>query len=177
MFGVYLLISDFLAQSQQTLAKKITQLTIQFRLKNLTHFTNLNSLNIAKSILPHHSQKPYSLYKFSSKYVSGWRQKKHLHCTISRHPRTAFSKQLKSKYLRIHVNHSQATFVPETWQAFMWWEGGGLNSFLKVACCLGFFKFFILIEIFGNSTIFQHFNTFINSLETLKFSRQFELQG
>ena len=37
-------------------------------------------------------------------------------------------------------------------------------------------KFFILIEIFGISAIFHHFDTSINSIETLKFLRQFELQ-
>ena len=34
------------------LAKKITHFTIQFRSKNLTHFTNLNSLNITKKYTP-----------------------------------------------------------------------------------------------------------------------------
>ena len=37
-------------------------------------------------------------------------------------------------------------------------------------------QFFILIYFFLNSTIFQHDNTFINSFETLIFSRQFGLQ-
>ena len=37
---------------------------------------NLSSLNIIKNILPQHSQK----------HVSGWCQKKQLHCTISRCP-------------------------------------------------------------------------------------------
>ena len=45
-------------------------------LKNLTHFTNLNSLNMIKNILLRYSQKRYSLYKFSSKHDSGWCQKK-----------------------------------------------------------------------------------------------------
>ena len=60
------------------LAKKITQFTIEFLSKNLTHFTSLNSLNIVKNILSQHRQKPYSLYKFSSKHVSGWCQKKNI---------------------------------------------------------------------------------------------------
>ena len=33
-----------------------------------------------------------------------------------------------------------------------------------------------LIEIFGNATTFHHFETSINSIETLSFFRQFELQ-
>ena len=36
------------SQSQQKLTKKITHFTIQFHSKHLTHFTNLNSLNIVK---------------------------------------------------------------------------------------------------------------------------------
>ena len=38
-------------------------------------------------------------------------------------------------------------------------------------------QFFILIEIFENSTISQHLDTSIYNMKTLKFSRQFELQG
>ena len=36
------------SQSQQKLAKKMTYFTTKFRSKNLTHFTNLNSLDIEK---------------------------------------------------------------------------------------------------------------------------------
>ena len=31
--------------------------------------------------------------------------------------------------------------------------------------------------VFGNSTFFQHFNTSIYGIKTLKFSRQFGLEG
>ena len=41
-----------------------------------THFMNLNSLDIEKNMLLQHSQKPFWLYKFSSKHVSVWCQKK-----------------------------------------------------------------------------------------------------
>ena len=70
---VYLLISDILVkfQSQRKLATIITHFTIQFYLKNTARFMNVNSLNIMKNIIPQHNQKPYSLYKFSSKPVSG----------------------------------------------------------------------------------------------------------
>ena len=68
IFGVYLLISDFL--SEHNLAKKVTHFTMQFRSKNLTHFTNLYLLNIIKKILPQHSQK----------HVSGWYQEQKLCC-------------------------------------------------------------------------------------------------
>ena len=46
--------------------------------KNFTYFTKLNSLNIIKSILLEHSQK----------HVSCWCQKKKIHCTISRRPKS-----------------------------------------------------------------------------------------
>ena len=88
-------------QSWQKVAKKDHSFYNTVLLK--IHFMNLNSLNIVKKIPPQHSQRPYSLYKFSSKHVSGWRQKKHLHCTISRRRRTAFLKHLESKCLYIPV--------------------------------------------------------------------------
>ena len=55
-----------------------------------------------------------------------------------------------------------------------------LNNFLKVACCLtlqNVLQFFILIEIFGNSTIFEHFDISVYNIKTLKLSRQSGLQG
>ena len=63
------------SQSQQNLAKKVTYFTIQFRSKNLTHFTNFNSLDIEKNMLSQHSQKPFSLYKCSSKPLVGVKKK------------------------------------------------------------------------------------------------------
>ena len=77
------------SQSQQRLVKKIIHFTIQFRSKNLTYFTNLNSLHIENNMLPRYYQKSFSFYKFSSKHISVWCHKKHLHCTISWRSRTA----------------------------------------------------------------------------------------
>ena len=62
---------------------------------------NLNSLDIENDMLSQHSQKPFWLYKFSSKHVSVWCQKKHLHCIISWRPRTAFLKHFDSKFSHI----------------------------------------------------------------------------
>ena len=102
------------SQSQQKLAKKITHFTIQFRSKNLTHFTNLNSLDIENNMLLQHSQKPFWLYKFSGSHVSVWCQKKYLHCTLSWRPRTAFLKNFESKCLYISIYLPIKVFVPET---------------------------------------------------------------
>ena len=92
------------SESQQTLTNKIIHFTIQFCSNNLTYFTNFNSLNILKDILPQDTQK----------HNSSWCQKNHLHCTISRRPRTALSEHLESKCLYIPVNLRSKIFVPET---------------------------------------------------------------
>ena len=117
IFGVYLLISDFPAgyfKVNKRLAKKFNHFAINFCSKNLTHFTNLNFLRIAKNVLPQHSHNPYSLYKFSNKHVSGWCQKKHFYCIISRLPRTALLKYLESKCLYIPLNLQKKIFVTDT---------------------------------------------------------------
>ena len=105
-------ISSRKSQSQQNLAKKITHFTIQFRSKNLTHFTNLNSIDIENNMLLQHSQKPFWLYKFFSNYVAVWCQKKHLHCSPSWRPKTAFLKYFQSKCLHISAYLRKKIFVP-----------------------------------------------------------------
>ena len=57
------------SQSQQNLAK-VSHFTIRFHSKHLTYFLNPKSLDIDNKMLPKHNQKPFSLYKFSSKRVS-----------------------------------------------------------------------------------------------------------
>ena len=76
-------------QSQQ----KLANFTIQFCSKNLTHFMNFSSLDIENNMLPHHNEKPFSLYKFSSQSLSVWCQKKHFPCNISWRPTTALLKR------------------------------------------------------------------------------------
>ena len=89
------------SQSQQKLAKKVTHFTIQFRSKNIPHFTNLST-----------AKNPNSLYKFCSKYVFGLCQKKHLHCTISRRPRTAFLKHFQTSEILLFMS-VQKLYGPE----------------------------------------------------------------
>ena len=91
------------SQSQQKLLIKITYFAIQVCSKHLTHFTNLNSLDIENNMLPKHCQKYFWLYKFLKKHVSVWCQKKHLDCTISWNTRTEFLKHFESKCLYISV--------------------------------------------------------------------------
>ena len=102
------------SESQRKLAKKITHFIIQFCLKNLIHFTNLNSLDIKNNMLPQYSQKRFWIYIFSSKPVSVWYQKKNLQWVICGRPRTAFLKHFESKCLHISAYSRKKTFVPET---------------------------------------------------------------
>ena len=64
------------SQSQQKLTRNITHFTIYFRSKNLSHFMNLNLLDVENNTPPQCIQKPFWLYKFSSKKVSVRFQKK-----------------------------------------------------------------------------------------------------
>ena len=53
----------------------MTYFAIQFRSKNFTDVTNLNSFEIEDNMLPKHRQNTFSVCKFSSKHVSLWGQK------------------------------------------------------------------------------------------------------
>ena len=55
-------------------------------------------------------------YKFCSKHVSVWCQKKHLHCTISGRPRTALFKNFKSKclYISVYISPRKCLFQRHT---------------------------------------------------------------
>ena len=68
IFGVSQLISDFLVEFSKP--TKTSKKGTSPSSRNLTHFTNLNSLSIIKHTLPQHSQK----------HTSGWFQKKNI-CT------------------------------------------------------------------------------------------------
>ena len=52
------------SKSQQKLAIKITHFTIYFFSKQLTHFTNLNSLDAENNMLPQHSENHFWFRNF-----------------------------------------------------------------------------------------------------------------
>ena len=106
-------ISQKKVQSQQILLIKITYFVIHLCSKHLTHFMNLNWLDNENNMVPKYCQKSSSLYKFFRKHVSAWCQEKHLHCTISWHPRTVFLKQFESKCLCISVYLIKKINVPK----------------------------------------------------------------
>ena len=140
-----------------------------------THFMNLNSLDIEKNMLLQHSQKPFWLYKFSSKHVSVWCQKKHLHCTISWRPRTAFLKHFESKCLYISVYLRKKIFVPDAFQILFQKfylvggrVGGRLNNFLQAAYCLDLVNCFTIFNFYWNFWKFNHFSHFDTSICGIK---------
>ena len=94
IFGIYPLISDILAESLK--ANKNWQKddsfykTVSLKKPHLFYETQLTKQ--CKKYTPTIQVRTHSLHKFSSKHVSGWFQEIPLPCTISRPPRTAFSK-------------------------------------------------------------------------------------
>ena len=102
------------SQNQKILGKKFTNFIIQFCSKNLTHFMNLNSHDIENNMLSQHSQKPFSLCKFSSQNICVWCRKKHLHCIFSWRPSTSLLKNYESKCLYISVYLHKNISVPDT---------------------------------------------------------------
>ena len=153
------------SQTQQKLAKKISHFTIQFRSKNVTDPTNLDSIGIENNMFSQYSQKSFWHYKFSSKDASAWYQRKHLHCIISWRSRTAFLKYFESKCLHISV-YLRNNFFFQRRSNILSDESGLLG---RGAGCVGWIiswrrlvvwvsknvlQFFILIKSFENSTIF-----------------------
>ena len=138
--------------------KKITYFTIQFRLKKLIHFRNLNSFEIKNNMLPKHSQKTFSVYKFSSKHVSLWCQKKHLHCTIFWRSRTTSLKHFKSK-MSVYISLSKFLFQRRS-KILPGGMGdwGSLNNFFKAARCLGALKCFPIFHFNWNFAKFNYFS-------------------
>ena len=151
------------SQRQQKLAKKVTNFTIHFRSK-VSHEPQLTWR--WKQDAPLTQPKLFLTLKFFSKHVSVLCQKKHLHCITSWRP----GKRVVMFYL---VGGAGG-------RGWFGWIGVTQNDFLKVTRCLGLVKCFTisyLIEIFRNSSIFQHLKTRIYSNKTLKLSRQLRLQG
>ena len=94
MYIISFFIPEFVAENlKANKNQRKRSLILQYSFAQKTpHFTNLNSFEIENNILPKHSQKNFSVYKFSKKHVSISSQKKYLHCTISWRPRTTFLK-------------------------------------------------------------------------------------
>ena len=120
----------------------VTQFATQFYSKNLTYFEPQLTV---KNILLQLSQK--TTY-FTKNVLVGVR-KKHLHCTFSRRPRTAFSKYWESKCRCIPVCLHKKLL-----------SGGGPNNFLKEARCLGLVKCFKIFHLNRNFGKFNYISAF-----------------
>ena len=113
--------------------KKITYFTIQFRLKKLIHFRNLNSFEIKNNMLPKHSQKTFSVYKFSSKHVSICCQKKNLHALFPDVQELLSRRTLKENvYIFLHISLRKVLFRRRSKiLSGGMWGGGKLKNFLR----------------------------------------------
>ena len=133
-------------------------------------------------MLPKHSQKIFSFLKFS---------RKKCFCLVSEKT-FALHHFLtpKNYFLEALWKQMSVYFCKPPWENVCYKDvakfyllvcgvGRGWIIFLKrlaVWVSWNDLQFFKLIEIFRSSTIFQYFDTFNNSIEALKFSRQFGLQ-
>ena len=93
-------------------------------------------------------------------------------------PKTAFLKHFESKcsFIFVYLRKKRRSKILSDGV----WVGEKLNNFIKTArfwASQNVLQFFILIEIFVDSTIFQHFDASIYSIKTMKFSRHFGLRG
>ena len=141
------------SQSQQKLAKKVTHFTIQFRSKNLTHFTKLNSLDIENNMLPQHSQK---LSWLSWKTFG-------LHHFLT--PKNCILVELWKQMSVSFCISLQENFCSKDVVRFCLMKGGlgtgeRLNNFLKAACCLGLMKCFTIFHFNWLFLKIKHFSAF-----------------
>ena len=152
------------SQSQQKLAKKITHFTIQFRSKNLTHFTNLNSLDIENNMLSQHSQKPFWLYKFSANmFLFGVRKNICTPPFLDAQELHSWSTLKANVCIFLYISLRNLLFQRRS-KVFSGksWDGGrevargreGGLRWLAASALQNVLQFFILIDIFENSTIF-----------------------
>ena len=118
---ISLFIPEFVAENlkanKNQQKRSLTLFTIQFRAKNLTYFRNLNSFEIENIILLKHSQKNFD------KHVSVSCQKKHLHCTISWHPRFTFLKA--SIWIFVYTSLRNFCFKDSRFYLVLWGVGEG----------------------------------------------------
>ena len=137
MPGVYLIISDFLAESLKASKKwQKRSLILQY---------------IVKRILLQHSQKTYLLYKLSSKHVSGWFHRKNICITPFLDAQEPHSRSTwKANICRIIYIPVRKFLLRRCRQLL---SGRELNDFLNTAHCLGLVKSFKLF--YFNTTIFH----------------------
>ena len=128
------------------------------------------------------SQKSFWLYKFSNNYVSIWCQKKIYTAPFLDSQELHSWNTLKANvFIFLYISVRKCLLQRRSKILYGWrLVVGRLNNFLKAAHCFCLVKCFIIFYFnwnFGNSTIFQYFDTFIYSIKTLKDSRQFALPG
>ena len=121
--------------------------------------------------------KMHSLYKFSSQHVAGWCQKKNFIAPFLDSQKLHYRSTGEANvYIFLFISVRKLLF--QSRKKILSVRGGYRISlrWLAVWSSWNVLNFFILIWTFRNLTIFQHFDTSINSIETMTFSRQFGAQ-
>ena len=139
------------SQSQEKLPKKITHFTIQFHSKNLTHFMNLNSLDIENNMLLQHSQKTFLnlLTIFQQTCFCLVAEKTFaLHRFLT--PKTAFLKHFESNcpFISVLIRKKRRSKILSDGRG--WGGGGRLNNYIKPARFLGLVKYFTIFHFNQN---------------------------
>ena len=119
-------------------------------------------------MLPKHSQKTFSVYKFPSKHVSVWCQKKYLHCTISWRATATFLKHFGRKCLYISVYLPKKTFAWKGWVIRFHLVVWGLVAdwIIFLSSLLGFRNFFYFnwhFSKFSYFSVFRYFHQYWNA--------------
>ena len=118
VFAVYVLMSLF-----QIFWQKVSKLTKTSKKDSSSY--NTVSIKKPRTFYERRLSQTYKKYTPATQpnYLSRWCQKKHLHSTIHKRPRTAFLEHLESKCLDIPANLRSKIFILETQEAFTWCGG------------------------------------------------------
>ena len=124
--------SDRVSQSQLKLAKKIIIFQDSFAQETHSFFESQLTQH-CKKILLQYSRKPYPVYKFTNKHVSGV-------CQKFLNAQELHSQSIWKANICIFLYISVIKFLFQIRRNFL--SGGGLNNFLKPAGCLGLVIFY-----------------------------------
>ena len=133
----------------------ITHFTIQFRSKNLTHFTNLNSFENGNNMLSQFTNFPANMFLFDVRKI----------ICIAPFPdaQELLSWSTLKANICIFLHISLRKFLFQRLSKILsggmggWWR---LNNFLKAARCLGLVKCFTIFDFKLNFSKFNYFLVF-----------------
>ena len=156
-------IPGFLAESLKARKKSKKYYSIQFRSKDLTHFTKLDFFYIESNMLPKHSQKLFSSLRIFQQTCFCLLSEKtfalHNFLTPKNCFLETFWKQMSVIFLYISLRKILFQRRSKIFPGSMG-SGGKLNNFLKAARCSGLVKCFTIFHFNWNFLKFNYFSVF-----------------